>query len=192
MGFMQGLRTADPLGLACRRGNLAVQAHGCLQCHEGTACGHPLQENLIQLPCLLLQHSGIYLDSCLLQDGNALACHLGIGIRHCHDHPADTGFHQCPGTGTRPAVVGTRLQGHIYRSTLGKLPCHIEGMNLRMGSTGLPMPALSHDAAVLYHHGSHHRVGRGAALGMGSQLNGPCHHLLIKFFLHPITSDTNI
>ena len=78
------------------------------------------------------------------------------------------------------------FETHINRAVFQKtLVLHrIYGIDFGVWSAAANMIALTNDLSVMYHHCSHHRVGRCPEKSAASQLQAAAHVLFVCFLIH--------
>ena len=76
-------------------------------------------------------------------------------------------------------MVATGFKADIGRGPSGQLTGLLQGVDLRMGATGLLVPALPYNGSLTHQHTTHPRVGIGAIHAKLGQLQGTGHVLNI-------------
>ena len=172
-GPLASFRRGDPLALAGGGGDAAVEAHGPLERHLGTAQDVGDQEGEVEADRLLHQEAGFDLDPRRSQPGESPARDLRVGIAVAGHHADDSGGDHRVGAGRGTAVVGAGLQGDEEGGTSRAVAGLAQGLDLGVRTAHLAVPAASHDLAVPHQDGADPRVGRGAVAAAGGQPEGP-------------------
>ena len=174
----RGFRS-DPLAFPVGHGCLAVKTRGDLQRDPGHSLGDPADKTAIQSERMLPVGAHIHVDAGLPEDCYAGAVHPRIRVLHGTDNPADSRLDDGIRAWRGPAMKAAGLQVGIQRSALGMPSRLTQRIDLRMGFSGKPVPALPHYDAVPGDHTAYPRVGMGSASPLRSQLKRPCHEPVI-------------
>ncbi len=94
---------------------------------------HALYKAGVECLRLSLQQADMHLDPGLPEALQPSACNQGVGVLHCHHHPADPGLNQGIGTGGGAAMVATGFQCDIGRGPLGAITRRRERNRFGMG-----------------------------------------------------------
>ena len=178
MGFALEERPApargrgDPLALAGRGGDAAVQAHRPLEGHRRAAEGVARQEVEVERRRLRRQRADLDLDAGGFQPREAGARRPRVRVAVAGDDPRDTGPDQGVGARRGVAGVGAGLQRHVDGRAAGPLPRPLEGDRLGVGAAETPVVALAHHLPVAHHDGADHRVRGDAVAAPGGQAQG--------------------
>src|SRR5205085_5239363 len=102
----------DPLGVAARGRNLAVERHRGLEQHPGTAGPGVLTERLVEQPGPFgkITAGEHYFDAVVAQDPQPAARGMLAGILAGHHHALDAGLADGVGARWGAAMVATRLE----------------------------------------------------------------------------------
>lgn len=118
MTVISGPFVGNPFGIARPRRRAAVEALGQFNGNEWLLDHHVLDKHFVELSRFLRQQTDFHCDAGLAKDGRALTGDAGIGVEHGHDDLTDAFFGQRPSARRRPAVMGTRFEGHVNRCPL--------------------------------------------------------------------------
>ena len=76
-------------------------------------------------------------------------------------------------------MVVARFEGHVHRPSLGRVACHAERFNLRMGLTRRLGKPSAHDYPVFDNHRAHRWIWAGMADRMLSCVEGQSHIICV-------------
>ena len=165
VAVLAGCRPGDPLALASRRGDPAVERACDLQMEKRPAGLHPRQEAGIDLGRLggPLAHGD--LDACRPQPFMSPPLHPWIGVLERRDDLGDAGRDQGVGTGRRAAMMRARFERDVGRGALQR-DAECSGLRDGIGFGVRPPPCLGtparNDPAVAHDDAAHGGIGPGA------------------------------
>jgi len=164
-------------------GGPAVEGHGPLGQHPGTAGLEQFQVRGIDPPGLALQEAHCDLDPGGRQFAEPLAGNLGESVVPGHHDAADPGRNDGLGTRGRLAVVAARLQRDQHGRPGGPGTGQLQRLDLRMGLAEAAVPPFADDLRPLDDDASDHRVGLDVPLPEDGQLQRPPHVPKVEFGL---------
>ena len=138
-----------------------------------------MEKYLVDRKAFVLQHADRAFHAGILQNADALACDLRIGIQTADDHARELMLQNRLSAGRGASPVTARLQGDINRRALGRFGQACERIALRVQTADLLVPALTDDAPVLDDNRADHRIRRNVSGSAHRELQRTAHILLI-------------
>ena len=179
VGKDPGRLRADPAGMPCRGCDFPVDGLGEFQRDEGDAGPDVLEEDLVDLPALILEHAHAGLDPVPLERCDPPSRNERVGVDRADDDRRRLLAHQPLHAGRGPAVVRTGLQVDIDRGAADRFRRALDGVDLGVIFSAAAVPAFPDDPAVLYDDRPHERVGAGPGRPSFRQFEGHLHVTLV-------------
>ena len=152
-------RARNPLALAARHRNRAVDTGRDLEPHVGPAPGHAADETLVQCDGQVFHESDLRRNPGLLEFCESATINLPERIPHGRHHAGHTGIDERVHAGRCFAVMRTRLEGDIGCRPSSKFAGFAKRVDFGVRLTGRLVPAFADDLVVRGNDTTDHRVG---------------------------------
>jgi hypothetical protein len=108
-----------------------------------------------------LQAAFCDLDSGIAQVLKAASAYLGVGVAASANHSGYTGCCQGVGTGGGAAKMAAGFKSDVSGGTLSLIARHAQSVDFGMGTSGLLVPAFTHQGIILNDDAANPGVGAG-------------------------------
>ena len=176
--FGTGYRTTA----APPKGDPPIKTETGLQHDPRHRCGDVFEKRAVDLPALLLEHSGDHRYAPAPQVIGAAAGNRRIRVEQADHHFGDTRVRHGMRAGRGPAIMVARFKRHIQSRTPRRRTGGAQRMNFRVGGSGPPMIPTRDDPAVSDDDRTDTRIRRGATESFAGCGQGASHKMALWVF----------